>query len=103
MESELKKMLEFEAKARDILDQSERTADKIRGDAQMKAEELIKRQRFEAEDEAEKIKATLIEEAAEEAQKMHARTLKSIQELEARAKKRMDEAGTYIITEIFKS
>jgi vacuolar-type H+-ATPase subunit H len=103
MENELKKMLDFEAKAQEILDKSERDADKIRGDAQMKAEELMKNRRFEAEDEAEKIKVTLIEDATEEAQKMHARTQKSIQELEARAKKRMDKAGTYIISEIFKS
>ena len=54
MKDELKKMLEYEAKAREILDDSMRKADKIRGDSQRQAEELLKSERFKAEDEAQR-------------------------------------------------
>jgi F0F1-type ATP synthase membrane subunit b/b' len=56
MKEELKKMLEYEAKARDILEDSKRKAEKIRGDSQRQAEELLKSERFKAEDEAQRIR-----------------------------------------------
>jgi len=101
VESQLKQMLEYEKKARDIIDDAQRKADKIRSDAQRKAEELLKTERFTAEDEAEKIKNELIARGKEEAVKMHARTQKNIQELETRAKKKMDKAAQTVLSEIF--
>jgi len=101
MKDELKKMLEYEAKARDILDESMRKSDKIRGDSQRQAEELLKSERFKAEDEAQRSKEKTIHNAEEEAEKMKTRTVKSVQEQEARAKKRMDKAASIILKEVF--
>ncbi len=101
MKDELKKMLEFEAKAREILEDSRRNAEKMRGDAQRQAEELLKSERFKAEDEAQRIKESIIKDAEEEAEKMKMRTAKSIQEQEARAKKRIDAAASTILKEVF--
>lgn len=100
MENQLKKMLEYEAKAQEILDKAQSKADKIRGDAQSEAEKILKEERFLAEDEAERIREETIEGAKEEAKKLHARTKKSIQGLEGRAKKRMDKAASAILSEI---
>jgi F0F1-type ATP synthase membrane subunit b/b' len=101
MKDELKKMLEYEAKAREILEESLRKADKIRGDSQRQAEELLKSERFKAEDEAQRNREEIIRDAREEGEKMKVRTAKNIQEQEARAKKRMDKAGQMILKEVF--
>jgi F0F1-type ATP synthase membrane subunit b/b' len=101
MENELKKMLEFEAKAREILDDSMRKADKIRGDSQRQSEEFLKTERFKAEDEAQRLKEETIRDAQEEAEKMKARIIKNIQEQEARAKKRMAQGASIILKEVF--
>ncbi len=101
MKDDLKKMLEYEAKAREIIEDSMRKADKTRGDSQRQAEEVLKSERFKAEDEAQRIKEEIIREANEEAGKMRARTTKNNQEQEARAKKRMDKTGSMILREVF--
>jgi F0F1-type ATP synthase membrane subunit b/b' len=101
MKDELKKMLEFETKAREILEDSRRNAEIIRGDAQRQAEEILKAERFKAEDEAQRVKEEIIRQAQDEAVKIKARTEKNVQEEEVRAKKRMDEAASTILKEVF--
>jgi F0F1-type ATP synthase membrane subunit b/b' len=101
LEDELKKMLEYEAKAREILEDSVRKADQIRGDSQRQSEELLKTERFKAEDEAQRIREKTIRDGHEEAEKMKARTIKNVQEQEARAKKRMDRGASIVLKEVF--